>query len=363
MPKYVIEREHPGAGKLSAQELQGIAQKSCGVLNEMGRGIQWVQSYVTDDKVYCVAGRTVFLDGGLRLLQLHPRTGEKISEIVMDEIDPKTGKNLHSLVQGLDMPVGLPDILSSDGKHLHMLSQLFDLDCKRLNRKDAHLFSPAGLLDDRWHHRSYWIYGPGSSYHWPNWFRAGLALPAGRILSFDDDTVYGFSRKPEFFLASPVIEYQLYRADKKPDPNSTASAKFKATHWLTRGEALKPKEMSRLKYHWIKTKLPMQVRAMVLTKDTLFVAGLPDTVDEMEVWKNCKNNRHADLAEELSAQTRAWRGQAGGSLWAVSTKDGAKLAEWKLESPPVFDGMIAAGGRLYLSLMNGSVVCMQGANE
>ncbi len=54
MPKYIIEREIPGAGSLTAQELQGISQKSCGILNEMGPKIQWVESYVTDDKVYCV---------------------------------------------------------------------------------------------------------------------------------------------------------------------------------------------------------------------------------------------------------------------------------------------------------------------
>lgn len=54
MPKYVIERNIPNAGKLSGQELQEISQKSCGVLNKMGPEIQWLQSYVTDDKVYCV---------------------------------------------------------------------------------------------------------------------------------------------------------------------------------------------------------------------------------------------------------------------------------------------------------------------
>jgi len=54
MPKYVIEREIPGAGKLSTDELKAISQKSCGVLREMGPQIQWVHSYVTDDKVYCV---------------------------------------------------------------------------------------------------------------------------------------------------------------------------------------------------------------------------------------------------------------------------------------------------------------------
>jgi hypothetical protein len=54
MPKYVIERDVPGAGKLSAEQLKGLSQASCGVLSNMGPQIQWVQSYVTEDKVYCV---------------------------------------------------------------------------------------------------------------------------------------------------------------------------------------------------------------------------------------------------------------------------------------------------------------------
>jgi hypothetical protein len=54
VPKYVIEREIPGAGKLSSEELHAISQKSCGVLQNLGPRIQWVHSYVTDDKIYCV---------------------------------------------------------------------------------------------------------------------------------------------------------------------------------------------------------------------------------------------------------------------------------------------------------------------
>ena len=54
MPKFVIEREIPGAGNLSPEQLQAISQTSCGVLREMGPEIQWVQSYVTDNKIYCV---------------------------------------------------------------------------------------------------------------------------------------------------------------------------------------------------------------------------------------------------------------------------------------------------------------------
>jgi hypothetical protein len=54
MPKYVIERELPGAGKLTPQELKAVSQKSCGVLRNLGPSIQWVHSYVTDDKIYCI---------------------------------------------------------------------------------------------------------------------------------------------------------------------------------------------------------------------------------------------------------------------------------------------------------------------
>lgn len=54
MPKYVIEREIPGAGKLTTEQLKGIAQTSCNVLQKMGPQIQWVHSYVTEDKIYCV---------------------------------------------------------------------------------------------------------------------------------------------------------------------------------------------------------------------------------------------------------------------------------------------------------------------
>ena len=54
MPKFVIEREIPGAGKLSSNDLQSISKKSCGVLRELGPQVQWVHSYVTDDKIYCV---------------------------------------------------------------------------------------------------------------------------------------------------------------------------------------------------------------------------------------------------------------------------------------------------------------------
>ena len=90
MPKYVIERELPGAGQLSAADLQGISAKSCGVLQKMGPTIQWVHSYVTGDKIYCV-----YIAPNEALVREHARQGgfpaNKVSE-VRTVIDPTTAE-------------------------------------------------------------------------------------------------------------------------------------------------------------------------------------------------------------------------------------------------------------------------------
>jgi hypothetical protein len=90
MPKFVIEREIAGAGKLSEAELQGISQKSCGVLRELGPRVQWVQSYVTDDKIYCV-----YIAPDEASVRKHAELGgfpaNRISEI-RSVIDPTTAE-------------------------------------------------------------------------------------------------------------------------------------------------------------------------------------------------------------------------------------------------------------------------------
>jgi hypothetical protein len=90
MPKYVIEREMPGAGRLSPAELKGASQKSCSVLKELGPQIQWVQSYVADDKIYCV-----YIAPNKKLVEEHAKKGgfpaNKINE-VKTIIDPTTAE-------------------------------------------------------------------------------------------------------------------------------------------------------------------------------------------------------------------------------------------------------------------------------
>jgi hypothetical protein len=90
MPKFVIEREIPGAGKFSAEQLQAISQTSCGVLREMGPQIQWLHSYVTDDKIYCV-----YIAPDEETVRQHAHKGgfpaNKIAQ-VRSTIDPTTSE-------------------------------------------------------------------------------------------------------------------------------------------------------------------------------------------------------------------------------------------------------------------------------
>jgi hypothetical protein len=91
MPKFVIERNLPGAGKLSAVELTAISQKSCSVLKEMGPQIQWVQSYVTEDKIYCI-----YIAQDEQSIREHAQKGgfpaNRIS-VVSRVIDPTTAES------------------------------------------------------------------------------------------------------------------------------------------------------------------------------------------------------------------------------------------------------------------------------
>ena len=91
MPKFVIERDLPGAGQLTADQLQAISQQSCGVLRELGSQIQWVHSYVTDDKVYCI-----YIAPTADLVRKHAEQGgfpaNRISE-VRTVIDPTTAES------------------------------------------------------------------------------------------------------------------------------------------------------------------------------------------------------------------------------------------------------------------------------
>jgi hypothetical protein len=198
----------------------------------------------------------------------------------------------------------------------------------------VHLFSPFGFLDGTWFHRSYWVFGRSFASGAGGYYMAGRYAPAGRILTFNESCIYGFGRQPQYFKWTTPLEHQLFAAEKFPDSRS-------------------------IEYRWTHSSLPLLVRAMVLAEETLFIAEPPDVVDEEQAFDNAAD---PDTLAKLGEQDAALEGAHGALLWAVSALDGSQVAGYNLESLPVWDGMIAANGRLYMSMENGTVQCLVGAH-
>jgi hypothetical protein len=303
------------------------------------------------------------------------------------------------------MPVALSDILSSDGEYIYMRSQQFDLkgNRKHIGVRDvgdqtgegAHIFSPIGFLDDTQFSRSYMMFGKSVTSGWGSWEIMGRLTPSGRLLAVDDKNVYAYARKPEFLSESTVLEYQLYAAAKsskeedikrvnqpvfgapkpKPKPNMAAAKpkvnaapkpkakvgmmmnmpqSFIATgDWKLR-QGIPKADQSALNFKWQLDKPDIQVRALVVADKTLFIAGPPDVVDEEEAFFAMDDS---EILKKLAEQSELLKGKDGARLWAVSTQTGEKLAEYKLDSLPVWDGMIAANSMLYMTTMDGNITC------
>ena len=299
---------------------------------------------VQDGVVSLVAGRSMYLDGGLRLYRLKLETGRLLSEKILDDRDPETGENMQVRVKGLDMPVALSDILSSDGQRLYMRSQVMDLEGNRMGLGPAgsghdHLFAPFGFTDDSWFHRVYWLFGDGHR-SGVGGYGSGKSKPAGRILVNNDNTVFGYGRKQEFYRWTSVLDYQLFAAalllEQPKDPVISKQGPGR----------------SGVAYHWTRD-VPIMVRAMVLAGDKLLIAGPPDLVDEVAAFETFSD---AATRKQLVLQEAAWKGESGATLQAVDAATGDTLSEYQLESPPVFDGMIVAGGRVFMATMDGRLL-------
>ncbi len=321
-----------------------------------------------NDELYCVAGRSMFLDGGLRLVRLNPTTGDKISESILDEKDPDTQENLQTHIRGLNMPVALPDILSSDGKYVYMRSLPFDLQgnrkfvtyvpVKEQEGDDLHLFCPTGFLDDSLWHRTYWGYGRAWASGAGGYYQAGRVIPAGRPIVFDDQSVYGYGRLWKYYRWTTPLEFHLFAADKQPEIVDAATEQ-KPIRKKGKRTGSKRVPVTKFVSNW-SDEVSVQVTSMVLTENALFAAGPPDVEDEEEsVTKLLDRATQQKLAE----QSAAFEGQRGGVLFAVSRDNGQKLAAYRLDFAPRFDGLIAANGRLYVATLGGEVICLGSSGD
>ncbi len=343
-----------------------------------------------DAKAYCVAGRSMFLDGGMRMLVLDAATGRKLSETVMDHRDPKTGESLQaSGVWPPDFPTALPDVLSYVKGRIYMGMQPFSTDGKRQDvyypsranilgpnsnalppkKQDTthdHLYATTGFLDDDQWHRAIWQFGSDTLGACWGVNTPAFVSPSGNILCVDDTKVYGYGR--EFFIEGTKPTAHLFRCDKNPEVANANRLKDRKVE--LRGPMIKRNTATTPLWDWSE-KIDVYVRAMLVAghvdpqkPNLILAAGAPDVIEEYDAIDLIKaQQRDGFKLDPVYQKEKAVAGELGAKLIVVSSEDGTVLSETELESPPVFDGMAAANGRLYLSNLNGEVVCLAGGHE
>lgn len=290
--------------------------------------------------VYLTAGRSTYLDGGIRIYALDPLTGRVQYETCLEGPRPDPFKDTGG---GGYMDGAKSDILVSDGADLFLQQERLRSDLKRFptpmqqfdrerggyreypsyperGSNAMHLISSRGFLDDSYNEGTYWAF----SKRWPGWDRQMGRIGAyGQLMAFNERTVFGvhvfYERirvRRGFFPGTKG--YRLFAKDYDPEQNE---AEFKKT-----------------RDKW-SVYIPIRVRAMALAGDKLFIAGPPDVIPEDD-----------PLA--------AFEGRKGADFWAVSALTGEKLSEIQhLKSPPVYDGLIASQRCLYISTADGCVQC------
>jgi len=266
---------------------------------------------IHEGKCWFAAGRSSYVDGGIHLYALDPATGKIARRKTIYSPDPKTGMmtpepSSHSMA-GL-----LNDIPAADGGSVFIRQMSVSSENGRGPKR---VYSTGGYLDSSWFNRTFW--------------KSGRVQTSG-VMVVGRDAAYGVeiypSRSRETVFKPGGKGYRLIRF----------SLKAPARPARNKNQPKRRRRQPAANAVWQKH-VPIRITAMVLAGDTLFAAGSPDTVDPADP--------HG-----------AWEGRRGGILAAFATDDGRKLAEYKLASPPVWDGLAAANGRLYVATMNGQVV-------
>ena len=287
---------------------------------------------IQDQTVYCTAGRSSFLDGGMHAWALKLDTGAIISRERLSSdhrMDVAWGRD-----QTVDTGV-LSDLLVAHEKAVYLRQRPLFGKAKQ-TRISAHLRSTAGLLDDSWFHRTRWFLG---------------GTPYAEYLVFNDQGVCGVRARQKIggyggHFTPGTKGFELFAAGLiEPRPHKPAPD-LALTPRVVNRQSGTPKGPSQTptmrvpKDRWA-VRVPVRVTAMVIADKVLFAAGNDDLLYPEDPWA-------------------AYEGRKGGRLMAFSVANGEKLAEYELPAAPVFDGMSAAHGRLYLSTHAGKLLCYTG---
>ena len=323
---------------------------------------------VREGIAYVAAGRSSYLDGGIQLYGLDPHSGKLTCRSTLEGPfpDPPRARDVGFFVLGANT-----EVLVSEGDYLYLRQkrltpQLVEVTSPVLSPKGEqdvglHVFSTSSLLDGSWYNRTFWMY----SQRWPGFQLANQAPKSGQILVVDEENTYAvkvFYRRnvhsPMFF---PGKEGYLLFADRNANEPQIVGEEGarKPVAWLPQSHI--PREgnpglespafgldkmigytraEAPLWMRWV----PIRIRAMVKAGKLLFVAGPPDQLDPQDPYA-------------------AFEGRKGARWAAFSASDGQELAQAELPACPVFDGLIAASGRLLVSLEDGSLVCLAGKSQ
>jgi len=281
---------------------------------------------IKDDIAYFCAGRNSFVDGGMVLFGLDPETGQVRhrrhlygpygeDEFPVRMTREEVGGN------GFGIRGNKADILLADDQHVYLRHEAFKPDltpARNTQLKKPHLITTPGFVQPVPHHRSFWTVNKRLLYDIPT----GMGPTYGDILVKDGARFYevrGYQPSRHAYFDPRVAGYTLFAGEIGPEgsgPHQTVKQRWQAD-------------------------IPLTGKAMALANDVLFVAGTPVAFPK----------------DDLS---KAYDGRMGGVLWAASAEDGTKLAEYKLDAPPVWDSLAAVQGKLFLCTTDGQLHCFVG---
>ena len=280
---------------------------------------------VDEETVYFAAGRSSYLDGGIHVYGLNAVTGEMEHHTVID--GPHVDASKPDWYAKYNTAFGLgtiSDILQAAEGRICMGNKVFD---RKLGSSDVlpeRIRLMGGMLDDSQYRRTFWFYGREmtSSLHMSLNYRPKkpLLIKHGRsdMLVHDTRSLYGVRR----FDNTRLLNAHNHFVPGKGDLLFAVGKGQEESTWESR--------------------IPVRVRSMLVASDQLVIAGPPE--------------EEVDPKDPLGT----YEGRKGGVLWTVSAATGEKIKEYKLEAPPVFNGLAAANGWLYWSTTDGKVICYGG---
>jgi len=287
---------------------------------------------ILEDKLYFAAGRCSFLDGGVLLYCLEPRTGKLLnSRAIYGPFDRKTGFPVAG--RGARGAGGFKNgVMVTDGTNIYLRHKSFGSDLADSPKPQKHIIPLGGFLDHGTQHRTGWILG--TSFGW--WQKAR------DIMVTDGQAIYEVEGFPIYhnhsYFDPRRSGYKLIASEPGPPP---APHSEKASRKSGKRRKKGPRKRGSPRKEKWRTNIPIAGKAIALAGDVLFVAGEP-----------------MKLADpSYKTYVDAYTGKLGGRLLAASAADGKQLAEHRLDAAPVWDSIAVANGQVFICLADGTVRC------